>query len=450
MDIIVNSLPLREGYGGGAKRSYNVLKYYADYGITPHLYIPVNTLAYIKSQDRNDNLIGELKRTLESLSNKGVRVPEYIFALIENGSISGLFGRGALRTFSMLNTLQIFNKKYAKYEDEAMQALALQARNARAIYCMHETYDHCATSLRLAALMRLPLVVTLQADPFEKRLNTFRFLPKNQSAKLILSYSYAHLINHSNQRSNRALFLQMLRSGNLKAMFAPSIAPFVNSGLDELARAYNIPTKILHPANAHDVPKNVKRVVKASQGIFFARIVPEKGIFEIPYIWRLINDELPNAHLNICGHFPSRINRAAFFRIVAKLGLSSTITYNGLVDTNKLYDLIRSSKLFLYPSHFDSFSLGILEALANQTTVVAYNIPAVSSSYQGVECVHPVPEWDIARMAREVIKILRMSDDDYCREHTNSRTRDYLRLHSSWSLVASSEIELIKKTLALS
>ncbi len=450
MDIVVNSLPLREGYGGGAKRSYNVLQYYANCGITPHLYIPVNTLAYLKSQDRNNNLIDELKRTLAILSHKGVCIPEYVFDLIESERISNFFGRGALRTFSMLGTLPLFNKKYAKYEVEATQRFAIQARNARAIYCMHETFDHCETSMRLAAMMHLPLVVTLQADPFEKRLNTFRFLPKDHSARLVPSYSYTQLINHFNQSSNRALFLHMLRSGNLKALFALSISPFINSGLDALANAYNVPMKILRPGNAHDVPQNFKRTIKELQGIFFARLVPEKGIFEIPHIWRLINDAFPNAPLNIYGAFPSRLNKAEFFRIVSKLGLSSTITYHDFIDANKLYDVIRSSKLFLYPSHFDSFSLGVLEAIANQTTVVAYNIPAVSSSYQGVECIHAVPEWDVVRMARESIKILRMSDDDYYQEHTNPRTIDFVRLHSSWSLVASSEIDLLKKTLALS
>jgi len=450
MDIIVNSFPLGKGFGGGAKRSYNVLQHYADCGMTPYLYIPVNTLAYIKSQDRNNNLIGELKRTLEVLSHKDVRIPEYIFDIIENEQISNLFGRRTLRTFSMLGTLQIFNSKYAKYEAETTRRFALQARNAKAVYCMHETYDHCMTSMRLATVLHLPLVVLLQNDPFEKELNTFRFLPKDYSAKLIPSYSYTHLINHFNQRSNRILFLQMLRSGTLKAMFAPSSAPFINSGLDELAGSYDVPTKILRPGNAHDVPQNAKRTLKESQGIFFARIVPEKGIFEIPYIWRLINEAFPNAHLNIYGQFPSRLNKATFFRIVSKLGLLSTIKYDGFADTNKLYDKIRSSKLFLYPSHTDCFPLGILEAIANQTTVVAYNIPAVRSSYQGIECIHRVPEWDIAQMAREAIKILRMGDDDYYREHINQRTMDYVRLHSSWSLVASSEISLLKKTLALS
>jgi Glycosyltransferase len=60
------------------------------------------------------------------------------------------------------------------------------------------------------------------------------------------------------------------------------------------------------------------------------------------------------------------------------------VEYLGFVSQDKLIDVVSKAKVLVYPSHFDSFPLVILESLALGTPVIAYKIPGVRSVYAGL------------------------------------------------------------------
>jgi len=98
---------------------------------------------------------------------------------------------------------------------------------------------------------------------------------------------------------------------------------------------------------AHSIDQDIlshRKVKKDDYAIFYARLVPGKGIFEIPYIWKIVEKEVPDAKLIICGNFGSLRHRNAFFSLIKKLGLRN-IHYKGFISSTKLYELVSGAKV---------------------------------------------------------------------------------------------------------
>ena len=142
--------------------------------------------------------------------------------------------------------------------------------------------------------------------------------------------------------------------------------------------------------------------------IYFARLNYTKGIFEIPAILKNILS-YSNTKLVIVGNFTREAEKAKFMKMVTKYRLEDNIILKGYLTDEQLYDEISKSKVMIYPSHSDSFSLVILQALALHTPVIAYNIPGVEI-YKNLKAVKLVTEFDYKAMASEAVKILKMNN----------------------------------------
>ena len=91
---------------------------------------------------------------------------------------------------------------------------------------------------------------------------------------------------------------------------------------------------------------------------------------------------------------------------------------------------ISSAKVMIYPSHSDAYSIAILQALAMNTMVVAYDIPGLSI-YKNIKAVRLVNEFDYKRMAYEAISMLKMDTENIFDENT----KKFIEKHS-WNNVA--------------
>ncbi len=93
--------------------------------------------------------------------------------------------------------------------------------------------------------------------------------------------------------------------------------------------------------------------------------------------------------------------------MLRRFNLSKNVEYLGYVDRNNHIKIISKARTLIYPSHKDAFPLIVLESLALGTTVVAYDIPAIKSTYSGIKAVLTVSEYDINAMAYKIINILK-------------------------------------------
>ena len=141
-------------------------------------------------------------------------------------------------------------------------------------------------------------------------------------------------------------------------------------------------------------------------GVFFARLLPEKGIFDLIEIWKRVVKKMPNAKLAVCGIVEETEIVKKFLKEVSKYNLSNSIEFLGQQDEAKLLNIVANSYLTVYPSYVDSFSLVTLESLACGTPVIAYNIPAIRHNFSKCDAVFRCPTGDKACMADTIIHVL--------------------------------------------
>jgi glycosyltransferase involved in cell wall biosynthesis len=117
------------------------------------------------------------------------------------------------------------------------------------------------------------------------------------------------------------------------------------------------------------------------RAIFFARLIQEKGIFDLIDIWKEVIKKLPNAKLTVCGIEEKPEVLTEFLNEISNNNLNGNIEFLGQLDETKLFGLIANSYLTVYPSYVDSFSLVTLESLACGTPVIAYDLPAIKTNF---------------------------------------------------------------------
>jgi len=171
--------------------------------------------------------------------------------------------------------------------------------------------------------------------------------------------------------------------------------------------------------------------------VFYARLIPLKGILELPFIVKEVITLSGYKELKvfIMGKFPVVDLKNFFFSIVNKLSLEENIVYKGYVSREELLNTVSEARCVVYPSHEDSFSLAILEAITMGTPVVAYDIPGPKSVYSGLSSVKFVDEFNIKSMATEVVKILKMTDDEYNSLIYNDKMDKFIEKYTDWDLV---------------
>lgn len=98
--------------------------------------------------------------------------------------------------------------------------------------------------------------------------------------------------------------------------------------------------------------------------LYAGRISKEKGVLELPAIFRKIRAVLPEVQMVIAGTGPAEME--------LKEAMPEA-TYLGWVARELLPSLYCSADLLLLPSRFDTFSCVVLEALSCGLPVVAYN-----------------------------------------------------------------------------
>jgi glycosyltransferase involved in cell wall biosynthesis len=139
--------------------------------------------------------------------------------------------------------------------------------------------------------------------------------------------------------------------------------------------------------------------------MFFARMAPEKGIYDLPKIVSKLAQLKQDVRAVAVGKFDSPIIRARFEQAVAQSGAGKNLVYRGFVEEKKLFAYLRAAKVLVYPSRHDAFPLVVLESLAAGTPVVAYDIPPIRLNFPS-DIVKLVPVGDWEAMAKEAQKIM--------------------------------------------
>lgn len=142
---------------------------------------------------------------------------------------------------------------------------------------------------------------------------------------------------------------------------------------------------------------------KAFDGVFVGRISKEKGIFDLVEVWKKVTKNKGKAKLLIIG---SGLELAQLRNRIVEAGLENNILLRGRCSDTELFGLLKSSKVFVFPSRFEGWGIAVAEALACGLSVVAYNIPALKEVFGSCRSVSLSPIGDCANMADTVLELL--------------------------------------------
>lgn len=141
------------------------------------------------------------------------------------------------------------------------------------------------------------------------------------------------------------------------------------------------------------------------EGVFLGRLKDSKGIFDLPKIWKVVTDNLPEARLAIIGGgSPETINKLNLE--FSKLKLENNIFILGSLETDDIYKILSVSKVFVFPSHEEGFGIAIAEALASGLEVVCWNLHVYDLIYK--DQVTKIPKFDFQLFGEAVSAILRV------------------------------------------
>lgn len=360
---------------------------------------------------------------LEDLERNGVKIHPLVYKLIEKYE-------------SEIRTFKYFIKSHTVALDWNNVGIDKELLNdlgeVDVIYDMHEDPITLRLSNYVGKKLGKPVVKLLHDEPY--RLSFGRGYRKLIGFEGLI---YDTLTSIFYRLDKRAFEISM-RDGILKGIASVSYSSIYYSKLDELASKFGIKVRVYKVGNAFnkDVLYRYRRVKeKENFAVFYARLVPQKGLTELPKIAQKLDSKIV-------------VFGKLFSEKYKKYLQHERIEYRGYKPIEEVYETVSKSKVLIYPSHQDGFSLVVLDTLALGTSVVAYDIPAIRFVYEGLKPVKIVKEYDVTSMASMANNVLKMSEEDYVKEHEDEKVKEFLEIHSDWLNVAKETRDFLLEVLS--
>jgi len=106
------------------------------------------------------------------------------------------------------------------------------------------------------------------------------------------------------------------------------------------------------------------------------RVHAQKGIDDLLATLKWLGERLPDFRAEIIGK-----SKEALEPIITKMGLAANVTFSGLVSEEEKFRLLKASRVFVMPSHYESWGIVVGEAVAAGTAVVAYELQCYPSVF---------------------------------------------------------------------
>lgn len=149
--------------------------------------------------------------------------------------------------------------------------------------------------------------------------------------------------------------------------------------------------------------------------LFASRLSKEKGIFDLPEIYREVKKTIPDIRMVIAGSGPAEEELKHRF---------PEARYLGWVDKKRLAELYAGLDLKIFPSRFDTFGNVILESFVYGLPVIAYNCKGPRNIIQNGRSGFLVE--DSEEMARQIVFYLNNSSIQILmKQNAVRRSEDY-------------------------
>lgn len=171
--------------------------------------------------------------------------------------------------------------------------------------------------------------------------------------------------------------------------------------------------------------------------VFLGRLNVSKGLFDLIEIWRVLLKNAPNASLAIIGGGNKRMKQELENR-VRQYNLQENISILGYLGDKEAFGILKSSRIFVFPSYEEGFGIAILEAMACGLPVVAWDLPVYKAIFQGGMITAPIK--NTQKFAETVLELL--ENEQFRRRLSLEATKTSSKY--DWNKVAKEELDLIR------
>jgi len=174
-------------------------------------------------------------------------------------------------------------------------------------------------------------------------------------------------------------------------------------------------------------------------GIFVGRLVSDKGISETLRIFQEICRKNTEAKFAFIGGGDADTIQA-LRREIVKRNIEKNVSLLGYVgERERLFELMKRSKVFIYPTHLESWGTVVGEALACGLPVICYDLPAFKELFS-CEAVRVCEEGNVDQMIAETERLIQDSAE---RNRLGRIGRDYVKRYT-WDEVAGKEAQIFR------
>lgn len=178
-----------------------------------------------------------------------------------------------------------------------------------------------------------------------------------------------------------------------------------------------------------------------------ARLESGKGIFDlldVVYdVKKLLQREI---NVAIMGRFIDTVTKEKFNKKLKKLKLQSNVILLGFVSESQKVLTLCSSKIFLYPSKKDIFSISLANALFCGLPSVTYDLPFIQQFNE--ISIYKTKYKDIESMSKKIVSLLKMSELEPLKfQKLRDTIRQSFNANFNWSKSCEEQIGAIKMIL---
>lgn len=189
-------------------------------------------------------------------------------------------------------------------------------------------------------------------------------------------------------------------------------------------------------AIADTVPDQPKKFDIAWTG----RVHPQKGIDDLLETFTWLKERLPDFRAVIIGKSQEKLEP-----VIRQMNLQENVWFSGLVSEEEKFRLLKSARLFVMPSRYESWGIVVGEAIAAGVPVVAYDLQCYRPIFG--DCVQYVKCFESGAFKRKVEEVVReqRAGHNYL---AGINTRD-LKRTMDWSAAQSSFLALLNRFQAV-
>jgi glycosyltransferase involved in cell wall biosynthesis len=139
---------------------------------------------------------------------------------------------------------------------------------------------------------------------------------------------------------------------------------------------------------------------KAFDVVWTGRVHPQKGIDDLLAVLVWLRKRVPDHRALIIGKSKDMLEP-----VVHKLGLDKHVTFSGLVSEQEKFRLLKRSRVFVMPSHYEAWGIVVGEALVSGVPVVAYELSCYPSIFGNfVRYVKPFDSEALSRAVEDEVR----------------------------------------------